>query len=162
MVVKALVAELAVETLDIGVLRRFARGDQLQVDAFAIGPAIHRAASELRSLIGTNGLRQSAKLCDAIQHARHVLAGDPEVHCNVQALSGEVIDDGQTLDATAAGERVHHEIDAPDLVGPPRQIERLAVSGDQLAPPALANAQLRLAVEPVDPLVIGLYAFAAQ
>src|SRR5262245_55871258 len=101
MVVQALVAELPVEALDVGILRRFACGDQLQIDALAVGPAIQRPARKLRPLVGANRLRQSAELSNMVQHARYVPAGDPEVHRNVQTLSGEVIDHRQTLDATA-------------------------------------------------------------
>jgi len=59
-VVQTLVAKFSVATLDIGVLRGFACGDELQVHTLLIGPAIQRPAGELGPLVGANGLGPSA------------------------------------------------------------------------------------------------------
>ena len=56
--VQALVAELAVEALDVGVLRRLAGLDQAQLDAALVGPLVERPARELRPLVGPDRLRQ--------------------------------------------------------------------------------------------------------
>ena len=63
-IIEALIAKLAIETLDVGVLRRFASSDQLEIDAAAIGPTIQRPAGEFRPLVGTNRPRSAAKLAD--------------------------------------------------------------------------------------------------
>src|SRR5271170_2341927 len=73
--VEALVAKLAVETLHIGVLRRFARLDQPQLDAALIGPLIERLAGELRALIGSNRARQTSESRRLVEHSRHVSFG---------------------------------------------------------------------------------------
>ncbi len=112
MIVQALVAEFAVEALDVGVLRRFAGCDQLQIDSSAIGPSVHRTAGELRPLVGANRPGGSPELRDLVEHVRNVAARDPVIDRDIQALSGEVIHDRQALDAPARRERIHHEIDA--------------------------------------------------
>ena len=74
-VVQALVAKTSVEAFHKGVLRRLARGNELELHAVAIGPLIQSAAGELRSLVGANCLRQAAKLCGLVEHPRDVQAG---------------------------------------------------------------------------------------
>src|SRR5512143_3824764 len=59
-VVEAFVAKFAVEALDVGVLRRFAGGNQFEIDAAAIRPPIQRPACEFRPLVGANRARQPA------------------------------------------------------------------------------------------------------
>jgi hypothetical protein len=72
--VKALVAELAVEALHVCGLRRLACLNQPQRHAIAVGPAVERVAGELWGLVGPNHLRQAAELPDPIKQARHILA----------------------------------------------------------------------------------------
>jgi len=162
MVVQALVAELAVEALDVGVLRRLAGCDQLQIDPPTIGPSVHRSACELRSLVGADRPGRSPELGDLIEHVRNVAARDPVIDRDIQALSGEVIHDRQALDAPARRERIHHEIDAPDLVRAARFSQHRAIEHDELLTPAFAHAEARLPVEPIHPLVVCLDAFPAK
>ena len=49
--VQALVAESAVETLDVGILIRLARVDEVQPDAAGVGPRIERPADELGPVV---------------------------------------------------------------------------------------------------------------
>ena len=51
MVIQALIPKPAVEALDEGILRRFARLDQLELHAVLVGPLVQRPACELRSLV---------------------------------------------------------------------------------------------------------------
>src|SRR5690349_6869086 len=55
--VQALVAELAIEALDVGVLRRLARLVQDVLDALGPCPRQEGSAGELRPLVGADGLR---------------------------------------------------------------------------------------------------------
>src|SRR3954469_2632165 len=58
-VIEALIAEFAVEALDICILGWFACSDQLQIHAALVGPAVECSAGELRSLVCTNCAGQS-------------------------------------------------------------------------------------------------------
>jgi hypothetical protein len=73
---------------------------------------------------------------------------------NIQAFTREVIDDGQALDPSAIGERVHDEIEAPHFVRCTGNIKRLAVRHNEFPAPALAHAQPAFSVEPINPLVV--------
>jgi len=77
--VQALVPELAVEALDIRVLRRFTSLDEPQLDASLIRPLVQCPAGKLRSLVGPDDFRQGPKLRRLIEHPRDVLAGDPVI-----------------------------------------------------------------------------------
>ena len=51
-IIGAFIAELTVETLDVGVLRRFIRRDQFQIHAAAVGPAVKRSTGEFGIPLG--------------------------------------------------------------------------------------------------------------
>ena len=91
MVVQALVRELPVEALDVGILCRLVGGDQLQLNAPSVSPVVHCSARELGTLIDSDRPGKSAELSASLQNVRHVLPGDAVVDRNVQALAREVI-----------------------------------------------------------------------
>jgi hypothetical protein len=49
--VEALIAQTAVEALDVGVLVWLAGFDEMQLDALGIGPCVERSADELRAVV---------------------------------------------------------------------------------------------------------------
>jgi hypothetical protein len=55
--VQTLVAQAAVEALDVGTLVRLARLDEMQVDAVGVGPSVERPADELRAVVGENPVK---------------------------------------------------------------------------------------------------------
>src|SRR5947199_2010382 len=58
--VEQLVAELAVEALDEGVLRRLAWGDVVPIDAGLLAPAQDRSAGQLGAIVADDGVRLAA------------------------------------------------------------------------------------------------------
>jgi hypothetical protein len=93
--VQGLVAQLAVEAPDIGVLHRLACLDQPQHHAVAVGPAVDRVARELPVLDGAGYIRQAVELADPVEHSRHVLARNAIVDTGVDRFLGVAIDDRQ-------------------------------------------------------------------
>jgi len=71
--VEVLVAELAVEALDVTVLHGAPRLDQDVADAVGLGPGHECPAGELRTIVGSHGLWIPAKQRGAVQHPAHVL-----------------------------------------------------------------------------------------
>ena len=69
---QVLVAEAAVEALDVGVLHRFAGLDEAQLHAVASGPVLHRAARELRAVVGADDLGQAALGLDLVEQPREL------------------------------------------------------------------------------------------
>jgi hypothetical protein len=116
LLVQALVSELAVEALDVGVLRGLAGVVDQVLDAAAVGPGHEGAAGELRPLVGTDGPWVASELSHRVEHPCHVLAAHAVVDGDVHALAAEVIDHRQALDAPAAGQRVHHEVGVEERI----------------------------------------------
>lgn len=88
--------------------------------------------------------------------------GHGQVHCDVDALMGEVISDGQAFDSSAVGQRVTDKVQAPGLIDPSSGHQRRSLATVLLAPVALANCQALRAVEPKHLLVVGARKLAAQ
>ena len=152
--VQALVAELAVEALDVAVLHRPARFDQDVADAMLVRPSHEGPAGELRAVVGANGQRVAPKARRLVQHARDVSARDPEVDADLNALVAEVVGHGQTFDAPSAGQAVTDEVHAPDLIDGCSQLQRHALVRRPLGLLAFAHRQLRQPVQALDALVV--------
>jgi hypothetical protein len=67
--VQTLVSELAVEAFDEAVLDRLARANEAELDASPVGPGIHRAAHELRAVVGYHCYGFPSLLEEPIQDA---------------------------------------------------------------------------------------------
>jgi hypothetical protein len=108
------------------------------------------------------GAWKATELANRLQHACDVTARDPVINGNVEALSGEVVDDRQALDAAASRERVHHEIHTPDLVWTTGHMQSLPIQHDELPAPALAHRKRRFSIETIDALMVGVDALTSQ
>lgn len=160
--IEAFIAELAVEALDVAVLHGFAGFDQDVFDAMLLCPSDEGAAGELRAVVRAHRAGIAAEAGDLLQHTHHVGPADAMVHRDVNAFMGEVVGDGQALDAAATGQLVEDEVHADYLVGMPRWPQLLPLCRRELGLLATAHAQLRLAVQTVDPLVVHLRKLRAQ
>ena len=90
--VKALVAQLAVERFDEGILHGLARLDVVPRDP-ASCPAQHRTTGEFRPIVANHRLRCGSLDREPLQFAHHPYAAERGVdHCR-QALTAEVVDD---------------------------------------------------------------------
>ena len=90
------------------------------------------------------------------------MPGHGQVHCNIDALMGEVIGDGQTFDASAVGQRITDEVQAPGLIDPGSSHQRRSLATVLLALVALANRQALRAVESKHLFVVGARKLVAQ
>jgi len=160
--VEVLIAELAVEALDVAVLHRPPGLDQDVADAARLRPGHEDPAGEFRAVIGAYGQRVTPKPGRLIQHPGHVLARDAVVHGDLYALVAEVISHCQVLQAPAIGQAVRDEIHAPDLIDRAGKLLRHTLVDGALALLAPAHSQVGLAVEPVHPLVIDARELRAQ
>jgi len=87
--VQTLVARAAVEALDVGVLVRLARFDEMQVDPVGVGPRVERPADELRTVVGDQHRRLSARVDQALQHLGDTPPADRGIDINRQAGADE-------------------------------------------------------------------------
>ena len=73
--IQTLIPKLAVEALNVRVLRRLSRLNQQGCDAVLVGPLIEDLAGKLRPLIGAHCFRIATELGHAIQQLGDIIAG---------------------------------------------------------------------------------------
>ena len=113
---QALVAELAIEALVVGVLPWLARVDQRRGDAALGDPLEDRAADELRPVVRTQEQRRAVHADESGQNLDDAPGADRTGHVDGQALAGELVDHLQALDLLARGRGVEDEVVGPDAV----------------------------------------------
>ena len=64
--IETLFSQPRIETLDIGVLNRFARRDKLQFHPMLVRPVIEDPAAEFRPVVGLNHQRQTALVAEPL------------------------------------------------------------------------------------------------
>lgn len=106
----------AVEALDEGILRRFARLDQLELHAVLVGPLVQCLAGKFWPLICPDRLEITPEAGCLIEHSGHVMSRYSEINGEIDGLLAEVIDDGQHLDPVAIGQCVTDKVHRPDLI----------------------------------------------
>src|SRR5690606_2644401 len=74
MFIQTLIPEFSVKALDVTILHRLSRLDQLQLNAMMVSPLIQCSASKFRPLIGSDGLWIASEGRYAIQGADHLFA----------------------------------------------------------------------------------------
>src|SRR3546814_20609801 len=81
------------------------------------------AAGKPRAVVGSHCPRISPEAGGPIQHAHGIGAADAVVHGDDDALAGEVVGDGQALQAAAVGQRVPAAVNATDGIGCARRYQ---------------------------------------
>jgi hypothetical protein len=94
--VEALVAQPAVEALDVTVLHRPARLDMQQLDLALFSPAHDAARGELRAVVRAHAFGPTTLLDQPVQHARYTARAEAGVGLQRQALA-RVIDSSSSL-----------------------------------------------------------------
>lgn len=121
MLIKALVAEAAIEAFDETVLLRLARRDIVPGDAAIFLPAQDRMRRQLSAVVADDGPWKSSITRDAVKFAGDADARDGVVGDKSYAFSTEVIDHCQYAEAPAIRQGVCDKVQAPTLVGALRQ-----------------------------------------
>src|SRR5262249_55406961 len=151
--VQALVAELAVEGFDEGVLHWLPRPDEVKLDVALIRPGVEHLAGELRPVVGDDHRGQRAGGGDAVKDAGYAVAGQRRVHLDRQALPAHVIDDVQRAESAAARQRVAHEVHRPPFIRARWHWKDDASSRRELLAPFASHGEPFLAIDAVDALV---------
>src|SRR6188768_2991304 len=109
-------------------------------------------ADELRAVVRTQEERSAVLTDEAREHLDHAFGADRARDVDGQALAGELVDDGQTLELLTIGTGVEDEVVGPDEVRTGRRQRTWPAAGD--APPRTATRQLQpgLAPQPVRPM----------
>jgi hypothetical protein len=93
--VQALIAQHAVEGLDVCVLIRLATLDQPQRHGIAVRPSEHRLAREFLSAIRADDRRSSSLRADLIEHAGELIAAHAVLDGDRHRLVRRIIHDHQ-------------------------------------------------------------------
>ena len=162
MLVQALVPELAVEALDVGVLGGLAGGVQQMADASGSCPGQEGPAGELRPLVGAHSLGATPEACSLLQQPNPIPTAHAKVHGQLNTFVAEVVCHRQALDAPAVGKAVRDEIHAPDLIDPAGGGQRNGFHRQATFAAPLADRQARRLIQAVDTLVVVLCTLDAQ
>lgn len=162
MLVQAFVTHAAMETLAVGVLDRFARVDELQVNAMLAGPLAQHVADEFRAIVQDDLCGEWALTSQSVQDADDAASRQTGVDFQGERLPGEDIDDAQDPDRAAGGQRVVQEIQRPLLIRTVRQDRATAPQPHHGLAATPTHREAFFAIEPLDPLVVDDDPFPAQ
>ena len=149
LLVQQLVSQPADQTLDEGILLRFAGCDVVLSHVALVGPAQHRLRGHFRTVIADDQPRPATPGDQDIELARQPLPGDRGVGNRGQAFAGEAIHDHQDAEPAPLVETVRGEIQGPPIVARLGHRHRLSGARGVLAASPPAHRQALLAVEPV-------------
>ena len=151
--VETFVPEAAIEAFNVGVLCQAARLNQNVFDLVRLCPSEKGSRGELRSVVGSDGFRVTAKLRCLVKQACDVARAHAEVHRDLHALATEIIDYRQAFDPSSCRQAVADKVHAPGLIEGLGRYQRHTLSETTRLGFA-SNCESRLAVEPVDAFVI--------
>ena len=104
--VKAVVAESAIETFNKSVLHGLSRLDVMKGDARRSSPEVKSLAGQLRAIVQSDDLWQGTGESELLKHINDGSTTDGGIDMDRQALTGKVIDDSQTTETTSARELI--------------------------------------------------------
>ena len=148
-----LVAHRPAETLDIGVLLRIAKLDQINVDASILGLVQRRLADALGAIVTPDHRRPPAPLNHLTQRPGDSLRGQREVDLNGEGLAVEVIEHIEQPNRSSVIERVVHKVHRPHFVDSPRHRQCGRLVTHQTLARFDPQIQLQLPLDPIIPLV---------
>ena len=154
MLIQQLVSETSVKAFDAPVLHRAAGFDEMEIDAVIRGPKQHLVAGKFSTVIGFDRFGKTSNFCKLRENSSNSLAGKREIDFDSDALSAEIIDDGQSTKSPASAQRVVDEIDRPPLVWPRYGRNSVASEITNTAFTASTDLQAMYAIYAVDSFVI--------
>ena len=110
MLVEAFVAELAIETFDVGILHGLAWPNERQGDSCLIGPGIQRPAGKLRLVVHGDGSRQATHFCQPFKHVGNPQSRQRRINLDGQAFASVVIDNIQAAEPATIGQTVGDKV----------------------------------------------------
>ncbi len=154
MLIQALVTEAAVEALDVCVLDRFSRTDEVQPHPALIGPGIEYLALELRPVVDRNRQRQPAQIGEALENRRNTPAIDRCIDLERQTLAAVVVNDRKTPELPTIDQAVSDEIHRPAAIHSAWLRQRFALKKPNSLALSPTHRQARFSVQPVGALAI--------
>ena len=149
-----IVAHRAVIALDISILLRLARLDEVDANAAFGGPGQRHGADVLRAVIAANDLGFATPFDDPVEGADDAFGRQGEIDLDAESLTVVVVDHIEQADATAIGQLVVHEVHRPDVIDLCRHGQRQRFFAHQAMSWLDPQVQFQLAIDPIYALVI--------
>lgn len=111
-----LVAIRLVKAFNERVLVRFAGLNVLNRHPGLFGPGNEFTAEKLRTVIGSQHIRQATLQAKPFKDPDQSFSGDRGIDLNMQQLAIEIVDHVKSPESTTGIERIAHKVGGPDLV----------------------------------------------
>ena len=154
MLVKAVVAEGAVEAFNESVLHGLSRLDVMKGNVHRLSPEMKGFAGKLRAVVQSDHLWQGTGESEFLKHIDDGGTTDGGIDMDGQALTGKVIDNGQTTESASTGELIVDEVHRPTLIGTLRLRQRDASQGRQLFSTPTAQGETFFTVDAFGAFVV--------
>jgi hypothetical protein len=109
------IAELPVEALQVTVLRRLARLDEVQGDAMRIRPRVQEMPRKLGAIVDGDLLWHAMGCDQLVEDADNSLAWQGRIDLNRQAFPRHGVEHVLRTETASVGERIQHEVHGPGL-----------------------------------------------
>ena len=154
MFAEPLVAYRPVEPLDIRILVRVARLDELDLNAAFLGPFHGCVPDVLGSIVATNLRGLTTPLDQLVQRPDHAISGQREIDLDSQRLAVKIAHHIEQPNRSAVIEHVVYEVNRPHLVDAARHRLRLRLVAQQALARFDPQIQLQFPLDPIYPLVV--------
>ena len=151
---KPIIANRPVVALYVGVLLGLARLDEIDANAAFRSPCQGHGADVFRAIVAPDCCWPAAPFDDPVERTYHALGRQRKVDFDPQAFTVEVVDHIEQTDAAPISELVVHEVHRPALVDHGRYRQWQWLLAHQAMARLDPQVQLKLAVNPVDALVV--------
>jgi hypothetical protein len=128
--------------------------DEIGADSALCSPSQRHLTDVFRAVIAADGFRFAAPFDDLVERTNHAFGWQREVDLDPETLAVEIIDDVEQPDAGPVGKLIVHEVHRPALVHGPRHCQRQRLFAHQAMARLDLHVQLKLAINPVDALVV--------
>lgn len=116
--VEAFGPELAIERLDIAVVRRLARSGEVERHAALIGPEIEIARDELGALVNPDGVREAMLPANLLKYINNIRPSEVEPDIQRRREAREGVDNGEHAELASRRQLIVHEVHRLYLIRP--------------------------------------------
>src|ERR1700753_324864 len=114
--VQTLVSESAVEALDVGILDRPARANEVQAHAILMSPKVKGLACEFRPVIDHDDLGHASLAYETVKNSDHPKAWQRAVYLERETLPAALIHDVEAAKRSPVDQGIADEVHRPTLV----------------------------------------------
>jgi hypothetical protein len=160
--IKTFIPKFAIEALHVAIINRFARTNELQLDAASICPSIYRVADKFRPIVHDDLLRQPMNRRYSGQDLSHSLTADRCICFDPKALPGVGIDDRKQPEFASGMQSIMQKIHRPELIRSIRPGKLDATLRCTFLSPAYSDSKLFFSINPLRAFFVNHQALALE